>query len=226
MSFAVPSRLARTRTTYLDAERSLEDASVLCPVRGCSISRDECLACAECGGGSAGRIRCMYPVDWQPDDDLTRPLEETPLWRMMQPRVACVRDSVGVRAAMILMSALDAAMLPVVDRDGRPIGVIAASDLVRPLSAAETVADRMSAMVLSLTETETVATAAKLMGCEGVSHIPVVSRSGRLVGQISARDILGWMVRQERMLSSDGRAARSSLRSGRLARGTGERPMP
>lgn len=217
--------LCRTRITYVDAVRSVSEACILCPRRGTSISRAECLACAECGGASrGGAVGCLYHGDWQPDPDPVA--GETPLWRMMPARVACVRASVGAPAAMVLLYTLDASALPVVDDAGRPIGIIAASDLVHRACVVDTVADRMSSFVFALPETETVARAAELMEYEGISHLAVVSRAGVLVGQVTARDLLGWIVRQERLLADDPGLAGSAARRGRLASGTGERAIP
>lgn len=212
-------RVCRTRITYLDAELSVSELCILCPRRGTSISHDECLACPECGGGSSdGVVRCLYHGDWQPELEPDRLLAETPLWRIMPEQVACVRATAAAQAAMVLLFTLEATMLPVVDEEGRPIGVIAASDLVHRACAGDTVDDRMTPLVFALPETETVARAAELMEYEGVSHIPVLSQTGRLVGQVSARDLLGWIVRREGLVSPTPRT--------RLAHGTGERPIP
>lgn len=215
--------------TFLDAERSVREVSFFCPLRARSVSRAECVSCAECDRfGANGPIGCLHPTAAREIDDpitATGELEQTPLWRVMPSRVVCVRETAGAREAMALLVRLDAATMPVVDQDGCPIGIIAASDLLGRPGSAETVAHRMMCMAFTLPETESVASAAALMECEGVSRIPVVCSRRQVVGVIAARDILGWLVNRDQSLTPAPRL-RSARRTLRLATAGGERSTP
>jgi CBS domain-containing protein len=81
----------------------------------------------------------------------------------------------------------------VVDRDGRPVGVVAAADLLR--AGGPTAADIMSPQVLALPITAILAQAAALIAYEGVSEIIIADLHGRVAGMLGALDITRWCAR-------------------------------
>ena len=109
--------------------------------------------------------------------------------------------------------------LPVVDADGRVVGVVADSDLLRsgttPLSVSlqkvagpelvqetlarlksngGTVERVMTTKVVSVTSETSLREAARLMHERGLKHLPVVDGDGRLVGVLGRLDILNAIV--------------------------------
>jgi signal-transduction protein with cAMP-binding, CBS, and nucleotidyltransferase domain len=56
--------------------------------------------------------------------------EKTLVETVMRPRIASVRDTDGLGRALALMRAEGVRRLPVVDADGRLVGVLAADDLI------------------------------------------------------------------------------------------------
>jgi CIC family chloride channel protein len=78
---------------------------------------------------------------------------------------------------------------PVVDRDGRLVGIVARRDLVNGLANGSALADIVEPEVVTTTPSATVADALARMLEEGVDHLPVVD-AGRLVGMCTRTDVL------------------------------------
>jgi CBS domain-containing protein len=99
--------------------------------------------------------------------------------------------------------------LPVVDEGACPIGMITKRDLVEPFASRArsvrpppgddpaTAAMIMLPIVLSLDEHATVLQAAAMMARQDMHHVPVISPKGRLVGIVSALDIVRWLARND-----------------------------
>lgn len=126
---------------------------------------------------------------------------------IMSNNLVCARNDLDIHAAIKLMLRYRIGCLPIVDRARRPIGVITKFDLVeqleaalRPLDAppadlrARTVEDVMMPLALSVRERATIAQAASMMALEDTHHVLVVSDDARLVGVVSTRDIVMWVV--------------------------------
>jgi CBS domain-containing membrane protein len=120
---------------------------------------------------------------------------------------------------------------PVVDEQGKPIGFVSKTDVVRQLrrpSPGErpegatqvqpwwdaeglsrlTVGEIMTPAVYSLSPETTVADATAVMAFEGTHHLPVVDASGTLVGMVSALDVLDWMARHAGYTPAGGKEGR------------------
>jgi len=85
---------------------------------------------------------------------------------------------------------------PGTDRACRPPVAPSAPRLPLPEGAAyrpRCVADLMAPATATATPDTTVAEAFRLLASGGVHHLPVVDRSGRLVGMVSERDLLRWL---------------------------------
>ncbi|MEW5852901.1 MAG: CBS domain-containing protein [Myxococcota bacterium] len=144
-----------------------------------------------------------------------------PVTELMTTDVVSVPQNVGVREFVKVMLEQDLHRMPVVDDDGKLVGIISRSDLmahgialdeayeprtvpispgllpggmraqVRNLDTA-TAQDVMSP-ALALEPTATVAQAAELMVLQHVHGLPIVSKERRVVGWVSALDVLGWV---------------------------------
>jgi CBS domain-containing protein len=114
--------------------------------------------------------------------------------------------------------------LPVVEADGRLVGIVSDADLVlkaerRPSDpirflarlrpgwrAAEakaggrTAAEVMSKPVTTATPDTSISAAARLLRRRGIRHLPVVDRAGRLAGIVTRRDLLAVFQRQDQEL--------------------------
>jgi CBS domain-containing membrane protein len=146
-----------------------------------------------------------------------------------QPYRVTAQQPVRDLLALFLDKGISAA--PVVDEQGRPIGFVSKTDVIRQLHRSNpgerretdtqvqpwwdaerlsqlTVSAIMTPTVYTLTPETTVADATAVMAFEGMHHVPVVEASGTLVGMVSALDILDWMARQAGYTPADGKEGR------------------
>ncbi|MFO7573441.1 MAG: CBS domain-containing protein [Gaiellaceae bacterium] len=131
---------------------------------------------------------------------------------LMTPHVLTVEPDTPLRDAAALLAENRISGLPVVDVDGRVVGVLSEADIVvkaggpthgnRLLGwllesdvdladkiSARTVGEAMSAPVTTIDADRRVHEAAKLMASEGINRLPVVE-GDRLVGIISRADVV------------------------------------
>ena len=84
--------------------------------------------------------------------------------------------------------------MPVVDRDGRPLGIFTRQDVIGRVvlprrDPATPIADVMSAPPIALPGTATAADAALLMAQRGIRHVIVTDAADRVAGVVSERDL-------------------------------------
>lgn len=105
------------------------------------------------------------------------------------------QDLFATRAAEPAAQALEYLMLlgihaaPVVDDDGRPVGMLSISDLVGSLEGV-TAGDRMTTPPLTVGREDPVDEAANRLADTGYHHLAVVDGAGRAVGFLSAIDVI------------------------------------
>ncbi len=147
----------------------------------------------------------------------------------VQPYAVTAQQSVHDLLALFMEHGISAA--PVIDEQGQPIGFVSKTDVVRqfhrPTSEAPqrhtthvqpwwdierlsqmTVGEIMTPTVYTFSQMTTVADAVAAMAFEGLHHLPVVNDSGKLVGMISALDVLDWMARRAGYTSAGGKDGR------------------
>jgi CBS-domain-containing membrane protein len=145
------------------------------------------------------------------------------------PYRVMVQQSVQELLALFVDQGISAA--PVVDAQGRPIGFVSKTDVVRQLHRPRpeerhardtqvqpwwdaerlsqlTVGEIMTPTVYTCAPETTVADATAAMAFEGMHHLPVVGASGQLLGMLSALDVLDWMARQAGYTPADGTEGR------------------
>jgi CBS domain-containing membrane protein len=156
---------------------------------------------------------------------------QTPISAVMHPHPYRVTAQQPVRELLALFVDQGISAAPVVDAQGRPIGFVSKTDIVRqlrrpspgerPESATQvqhwwdaerlsqlTVGAIMTPAVYSFTPETTVADATAVMAFEGMHHLPVVDASGTLMGMISALDVLDWMARNAGYTPAGGKEGR------------------
>ena len=119
---------------------------------------------------------------------------EVPVTLVMTKKVRTVTRDLPIDelSQLFLEDAISGA--PVVDPEGRPIGMVTKTDLIRRrCSSCAIVDDIMTGEALALPEEATVSQAAALMASERIHRVVVVSGEGRIVGLVSALDVLRWM---------------------------------
>ncbi|MEW5850630.1 MAG: CBS domain-containing protein [Myxococcota bacterium] len=119
----------------------------------------------------------------------------TPVVQLMSREVVTVREDQRVEEAQRLMLDKELSRVPVVNEEGTLAGMLSRTDLLRhqPIKKGARVSQVMMRSTLRLRESATVAQAAELMALQHVHGIPVVSPEGRVVGMVSALDVMGWV---------------------------------
>ncbi|MFJ9695948.1 CBS domain-containing protein [Kitasatospora sp. NPDC101183] len=135
----------------------------------------------------------------------------------MTSPVVRVAPETGFREIVALLTEYDITGVPVVDPDGRPLGVVSEADLLRTLAAQEdphsllpapeparvgeggsvTAADLMTAQPVCTTPDTSVVAAARLMSRHGLKRLPVLDTDGRVVGMVSRGDLLRVFLRED-----------------------------
>ena len=145
---------------------------------------------------------------------------------VMSTELVTVQSSTTLRQAAVAMLNAGVSGLPVVDADGRLVGIITEADFVeqeaahdlsyRPrlldllfgrgqdaLASAETVRDVMTPEVATVLDSDRLAAAARMMVDRKVKRLPVIDDAGRLVGIISRADVLRVFARGDDEIRAD-----------------------
>jgi CBS domain-containing protein len=206
--------LIRTRETIDAAGEVSSVASVDCPREKRVKHLSDCMECsqfARLGHLDAEHVLiCNHhdrPRSTPPWEKSTEPgcaiaANEIPLSAVMRAGVVCVSPDMPTSAVLSLMLERGFGGVPVVDTEGRPIGLVSKTDLLRQFAADEesnnggastpdrTVGESMTPLTIALPPSASVAQAAALMASQGLHRLPVVSEKGEVVGIISPLDIL------------------------------------
>jgi CBS domain-containing protein len=194
MNGRIPIRSQRV----LEATGATEETRVVeCPDRG----RIDAAVCDQCpsarGEDSSGRfVRCAnVPERATRDLGYASPLEE-----IMTASVRCVRTDVTAEAVLDLLREYAIEAVPVVDAQGRPVGIVTKTDLFRELQLGHgirrTAGDLMTRHVLWLPPEAAIASAAALMAAERIHHAVILADDRRVIGIVSSLDLLGWLARK------------------------------
>jgi CBS domain-containing protein len=118
----------------------------------------------------------------------------------------CVAKDLEVKALTELFLERGISGAPVLDEQGRLVGVVTKSDLlVDGLERGRgeggvTVGDVMTPLVRALGDDATIGDAVTLMAEETIHMIPLVTAQGEVVGVVSALDVLRWFASRDRGL--------------------------
>ncbi len=211
------------------------ELTVYCPqvVRSVLVSR--CEGCDKCEAVVQGpevrspHVRCREPDAHREPDTLTAAsskhvpselliatlLEHTPVSAVMSTRVICVDESLPMKRLTDLLVGQGFSGAPVVDRDGKPKGIISKTDLLREAHEREAdepaptkAEDVMTHSAFGLPERASLAQAAALMAFERVHRVPILSDDGKVVGILSPLDITRWLASRAGYVVPDQRRGR------------------
>jgi CBS domain-containing protein len=219
--------------------------SVFCPRREHPVDVRECRGCEHCRGlciDATDRetfLRCVWPDDAPPDatrvviegggrplpESAEPPARQTKLAAIMKTPVHSVTPETSVASLIHLFFEQGISAAPVVDANGKAIGIVSKTDLLeRYIDEQElessmlvrttpdgleldiapkidlkpgTVADIMTHLVYTLAAEASISRAAALMSYEGVHRIVVAAGDGKALGIVSALDILRWIARSD-----------------------------
>jgi CBS domain-containing protein len=214
----------RARLTCFAEARWESEVSFYCPRRDRALSLEECRACRDCGAAEhPDLVGCADPLARRIAGEALlrapRPrslADRTPLWQVMRPTVICVSPGLALDALLSLFVSCAVRAVPVVDGEGRPVGVVSRSDLAlhrhRPPIAdgaaptpPGTVADVMMCIAFTLREDAMLSHAAALMAYEGIHRIPVVCFEGKVVGVVTSMDVVRWLAQHDGYVVPDSR---------------------
>lgn len=139
--------------------------------------------------------------------------DRTPVSEIMTSPVVCVEPHQDARTLCGVFVERGISGAPVVDRNGQPVGMVSKTDLVRWTCEAEgklgcTVSDIMVRIPVCVNTSESIARAAAVMAFERVHRVPIVDSSGRVLGIVSALDVMGWLAREHGYVIDDRSAGR------------------
>lgn len=119
---------------------------------------------------------------------------------LMSSPARAVRPETSLKAAAAMMAAYSLSGLPVVDADGRPLGVVSEADILAKERAqrgrrtakddAVSVREAMTGPPITVDHDVSVDVARTLMAEHDVRRLPVIERDGRVVGVISRTDLV------------------------------------
>jgi CBS domain-containing protein len=111
---------------------------------------------------------------------------------IMTSEVVTVSPSATVKQAACLLTREQISGAPVIDRQGRIVGILSEADIVAKHGAR--VKDIMSKIVSSVDEETSIEEMASLMTAEKISRLPVL-RGKKLVGIVSRADLVAAVAR-------------------------------
>jgi len=115
---------------------------------------------------------------------------------MMKTHVVKTTCEATLAQAADLLDLYQTTGLPVVDAEGRVLGMLTEADIMRAAhtsgvgAGSQQVRDWMTSPAVCISENEPVADAARLMLARRLKRLPVISESGNLVGVLNRIDLL------------------------------------
>lgn len=144
---------------------------------------------------------------------------------VMTTKVVTARVSTTFKELVALMSEHRVSGLPVVDIDGRPVGVVSEADTLvkqehlrnhgaKPWigrarqdrwrrATGREAGDLMTAPAITIEPDATVTAAARVLAEKNVRRLCVVDDEGKLVGIVSRRDVIGTFLRDDEVIRAD-----------------------
>jgi CBS domain-containing protein len=167
-------------------------SSIRCPVRARSVAVEECGHC----GKSAGVVQdALARGEWiccQAGRQAEERGDGPPVRAVMRRAALAVRPGVSASTAAAALRARGQPSAPVVDGEGRPVGIVGEAELLRGRPGAK-VSDAMLRVALAIGEGAPLSRAAALLAANGLDRLPVVSADGLVVGVLSALDVVAWL---------------------------------
>jgi CBS domain-containing protein len=109
---------------------------------------------------------------------------------IMTRKVYTISPEAGVQEVAQLLSGKSISGVPVIDREGRIIGIVTEADIIANVDRADLrVVDIMSSEVLVVSEETPVGEIARLLTERKIKRVPVM-QGGKLVGIVSRGDIV------------------------------------
>ncbi len=108
---------------------------------------------------------------------------------LMTASVVTTQPHVTIGHVRTMLERNKVGAIPVVDSDGKPVGIVSATDLATDLKAGSPVSKVMTEPVYTVPQYDDVSTAARIMRNHKI-HRVVVTHEQEVVGMLSAFDLL------------------------------------
>jgi CBS domain-containing protein len=162
-----------------------------------------------CGDGT--RPLQFSSPGFSPQPKTHRPsAASVPLHQIMTRQLICARPDLDLKVLIRLMLRNHIGCIPVIDERRRPLGMITKLDLLEQIDAtmqsigdgsplpehleARCADEVMMPLAFCLSEYATVAHAASMMIAEDTHHVIVVGADEQIVGVVSSRDLVAWLL--------------------------------
>jgi CBS domain-containing protein len=125
---------------------------------------------------------------------------------LMTPTAVSVQPGSTFREIARLLDRYGITAVPVVDDDGRPVGVVSEAALLRKQTSAfvgNTARDLMTSPAVVAEPEWSVVRAARTMETCRIKRLPVVDGEGRLIGVISRSDLVQLFLRRDRAIQEE-----------------------
>ena len=188
------ARLLEVRTVeiVMGRGRTVTVSNVRCPVRGRTSAVEECAHCTRSDGVARDPLARGEWLSCRAAHEPGAAAGAPQVRDVMRRASMALRPGVSRSVAADALRAHGQTSAPVVDGEGRPVGVAGEADLLRARPGAK-VADAMAHIALSVAETAPLSLAAALMAEHRLERIAVVSGDGAVVGVLSALDVIAWV---------------------------------
>ncbi len=145
-----------------------------------------------------GDFLLTEPVERLKEGEPMKPLRvATKLVKSVMNKAVTVSPETDVRTAARLMIEKGLNHLPVVDGEGRLVGIITSWDIAKAVASGKTgrVGEIMTRKVITTHPNEAVEVAARKMESYDISALPVVDGSGKVLGIVTSEDLSKLLVR-------------------------------
>ncbi|WP_265564889.1 CBS domain-containing protein [Streptomyces hygroscopicus] len=125
---------------------------------------------------------------------------------LMTPTAVSVRPGTTFKEIARLLDEYDITAVPVVDDDGRPVGVVSEADLLRKqtsVGVGSSARDLMTSPAVVAQPEWNAVRAARTMEERKVKRLPVVDGDGRLIGVISRGDLVRLFLRRDHAIQEE-----------------------
>ncbi|MBT2368978.1 CBS domain-containing protein [Streptomyces sp. ISL-10] len=125
---------------------------------------------------------------------------------LMTPEAVFVQRGTTFKEIARLLDEFGITAVPVIDDDGRPVGVVSEADLLRRHTSgtgSDTAEGLMSSPAVVAQPEWSAVQAARVMEDRHIKRLPVVDGSGRLIGVVSRSDLLQLFLRRDRAIKEE-----------------------
>ena len=170
-------------------------ATVHCPIKRSGNTVASCLSCARLLESHANTLECLVPRRATGPSDLCGDLV---------PRETLVLDAeLSASEGLALLQAAKLTSAPVIDDNRLLLGLSLASALAALAEDPDSEVDDAITDTVAANERLSVTEVAQVMATRELDRLPVVDDEGRLLGVLTALDVLRWFSRPKLTVSSE-----------------------